>query len=371
MLVVFILKVLLLLLGLSILSSSSILEFVFVHVYAVVSECIKYEFRENIISVSCSANLSEIDKAVNNSSVLKKNPQGMWILNGTIKINPLAKFTIDRTDTSWLKIINKNYNEPNFISISGKVKIDGVKITSWDPFRHGVVRQNVNGTIPRPYIIIKGSGSANISNSEVGFLGYSSDLGGANGFLYDRGRNGSSILNNTFHDMWDGFYSDSVGFITMKNNKYYNNLRYGIDPHSGSHDLSIIGNLVYNNSKIGIICSENCYNILFENNTVHDNGKAGVMFSLNTNNSVAKKNYIYNEKIGISLYQSSNDKIYNNLVKSSNTGIYLAGISFGNHIYSNTIMNGTVGLHIYLDSNSRNNIYENNILHNISQPIKW
>ena len=326
--------------GLSILLSPAVL--VFLQGYAMAAGCVNYEFHAHMITLSCSVNLSEIYKTVNNRSVLEKDPHGVWILNATIKINPLAKLTIDQTDTSWLKIINKNNNEPNFISVSGKVKIDGVKITSWDPSTNDVIRQNVKGSIPRPYIMIdRGSETANISNSEIAFLGYASNRGGANGILFYYGGNGSSIVNNTFHNMWDGFYSDSVGFITMKDNKYYNNLRYGIDPHSGSHDLSIIGNLVYNNSKIGIICSQDCYNILFSNNVVHDNGIAGLMFSLNTNNSVAKKNYAYNEKIGISIYQSSNDKIYNNLVKSSKTGIYVAGSSLGNHIYNNTIMNGT------------------------------
>ena len=122
--------------------------------------------------------------------------------------------------------------------------------------------------------------------------------------------------------MWDGFYSEAVASVTIKNNKYYNNLRYGIDPHSGSHDLNITGNLVYDNYKIGIICSEHCYNILFSNNVVHNNRVAGLMFSLDTNNSIARNNYAYHEKIGISIYQSSNDKVYNNLVKSSDVGIY-------------------------------------------------
>ena len=336
-----------------------------------ITGCVTYESHTNIINVSCNVNLSEIDKAVNNKNVLEKEPYRVWILNATIKVNPSATLLINQTDTSWLKIMNKNNNEPNFISVSGgKFKIDGVKITSWDPSANDVIRQNVNGSIPRPYIIIdKGSQSANISNSEVAFLGYSSKEG-TNGFLYHSGGNGSSISNNTFHDMWDGFYSDFVGFITIKNNKYYDNLRYGVDPHSASHDLNIIGNLVYNNNKIGIICSQDCYNILFSNNTVHDNKLAGLMFSLNTNNSVAKENNAYNEKVGISVFQSSNDKVYNNLIKSSDTGIFVAGRSSGNHIYNNTIMNGAVGLYFNPYNNSVNNIYENNNIKNTTQPMK-
>ncbi|HEY6885860.1 MAG TPA: right-handed parallel beta-helix repeat-containing protein, partial [Nitrososphaeraceae archaeon] len=330
--------------------------------------CVSYDIYTNTITVACNSNLSSIYQIVNDKSVLEKDAHGVWILNAIIKVNPQAKLTIDRTDTSWLKITNKILQEsqPNFISISGNAKIDGVKITSWDPFSDSVIRQNVKGSIPRPYIMItKGAGTVNVSNSEIASLGYNSFP--SNGFSYSTGGNGSSIINNTFHDMWDGFYSDHVGFITIKNNKYYNNLRYGIDPHTGSHDLSIIGNLAYNNSAIGIICSENCYNILFNSNTVHNNGLAGLMFSRDTNNSTAEKNYAYNEKIGISIFSSSNDKVHNNLLKSTIRAIYIGGSSSGNHVHNNTVVNATVGIY-FADIHPKNNVLENNNLNNITYP---
>jgi mannuronan 5-epimerase len=330
------------------------------------TQCANYDSNTNIIFVTCNANLSEIYHFVNNRTVLEKESHGVWILNASIKVNSLAKITLNHTDTSWLKIINKNDREPNFISVSGSAEITDVKITSWDPISNDTIRQNVNGSIPRPYIIVNNAvGTVNISNSEVAFLGYNSYP--SNGLIYEHGGNGSTIVNNTFRDMWDGFYSDAVGFITIKNNKYYNNLRYGIDPHSGSHDLSIIGNIANNNSKIGIICSEDCYNLIFENNTVHDNGLAGLMFSLQVNNSTAKKNYAYNEKVGISLFSSSNNKVYDNLAKSNDKGIFVAGTSLGNHIYNNTIMNGKDG--IELDNTAKDNVLENNIMHNVSSSI--
>jgi mannuronan 5-epimerase len=333
---------------------------------AAVAQCANYDSKMDIIIVTCDANLSEINHFVNNRTVLEKETDGVWILNASIKVNPLAKVTINGTDTLWLKIINKNDMKPNFISISGSAEIAGVKITSWDPISNDTIRQNANGSIPRPYIIVDNAvGTMNISNSEIAFLGYNSYP--SNGVLYEHGGNGSSIVNNTFHDMWDGFYSEAVGFITIKNNKYYNNLRYGVDPHSGSHDLNIIGNIASNNSKIGIICSENCYNLIFDSNTVHDNGLAGLMFSLQVNNSTAKKNYAYNEKVGISVFSSSNNKVYDNLLKSNDKGIFIAGTSLGNHIYNNTIMNGREG--IEFTNAAKGNVLENNIMHNISSPI--
>jgi hypothetical protein len=335
---------------------------VIVHGNAVGKQCVNYDHYTNIITLYCNANLSEINQVINDRNVLEKDLLGVWILKAIIKVSPLAQLTINHTDTSWLKITNKNNTEPNFIDVSGALKVDGIKITSWDLSSKNFIRQNVNGSIPRPYIKILGSSeSANISNSEVAFLGYASKAGGTNGFLYYRGGNGSSILNNTFHDMWDGFYSEAVASVTIKNNKYYNNLRYGIDLHPGSHDLNITGNLVYDNHKIGIICSQHCYNILVSNNVVHNNRVAGLMFSLDTHNSIARNNYAYHEKIGISIYHSSNDKVYNNLVISSDVGIYAAGSSFDNQIYNNTLMNGNIGIYA-AGSSFDNQIYNNTLM---------
>ncbi|HEY6884323.1 MAG TPA: right-handed parallel beta-helix repeat-containing protein, partial [Nitrososphaeraceae archaeon] len=306
--------------------------------------CVSYDIHTNTITVACNSNLSSIYQIVNDKSVLQKDAHGVWILNAIIKVNPQAKLTIDRTDSSWLKITNKNKSQPNFIYIFGSAKIDGVKITSWDLISKDIIKQNVKGSSTRPYIMVNNSaGTVNISNSEIAYLGKNSYP--QNGLVYESGGNGSSIINNTFHDMWDGFYSAAVGFITIKNNKYYNNLRYGIDPHTGSHDLSIIGNLAYNNTTIGIICSENCYNILFYDNIVHNNGVAGLMFSLNTINSVGKKNYAYNEKAAFSIYGSSNNRVYDNMLKSSDTGVFIGGNSSHNHIFNNTIVKGKDGIY--------------------------
>ena len=72
--------------------------------------------------------------------------------------------------------------------------------------------------------------------------------------------------------------------------------------------------------------------------------------------------------MAIALYQSSNDKIYNNLVESSYASIYIAGSSLDNHVYNNTIMNCTFGFY-FADNKSKNNLFENNNLHKITYPI--
>jgi len=298
--------------------------------------------------------------------VLEKDPSGIWILKASIIVNPQSKLTITHNDASWIKITNNKNNQPNNISISGSAVIDGVKITSWSQVSNSTIKQFLNGSIPRPYIIAdKATGSINISNSEFAFLGYNSYP--SNGLVFAKSGKGSNIINNNFHDMWDGFYSHSSGPVAIKNNKYYNNLRYGIDPHSGSHDINISGNTVYNNGQTGIMCSENCYNILFDNNTVHNNGYTGLMFSLQTNNSTMRNNTIHNEKVGISVYSSSNDNIYGNALRSNDIGIFIGGNSSNNHFFNNTLTNHRIGFEFA--DNPKNNTIENNKISNATSTL--
>ena len=152
---------------------------------------------------------------------------------------------------------------------------------------------------------------------------------------YVFGGNGSIIVNNTIHDMWDGFYSDSVENLTIQNNTFYNNLGNGINIDSGSHDISIVGNNAYNNSETGLLCSDTCNNTIFYNNTVHDNGWSGLMVSSGTYNNTATKNNAFNEEIGIHIDSSRNNKIYDNLFKSNDGDIVIEGNSSDNQIHKN------------------------------------
>src|SRR4051812_38697599 len=103
----------------------------------------------------CNNTLPQINHSINNRTILQKDSNNVWTLNANIKVNPHANLTINNKDASWIKITNnKKTNQPNSISILGGVKIDGVKITSWNPISNDVIQQNKNGTIPRAYINI-------------------------------------------------------------------------------------------------------------------------------------------------------------------------------------------------------------------------
>jgi parallel beta-helix repeat protein len=397
---------------------------------SVQSECIDYDSLQKLIQIKCeSVRLSDVHSILNNPAVLRSesDPEQeakVWILNAGIEIEKYSSLIIDSNDTSWLKIIptptmqvkkaeniteDTNYTDdtltvvksinstatiktvsntkiengtvtvsknngdnPNGIHVHGALKIDSVKITSWDPEINDVIRfdlgkrpgeehtkSDYDTAQPRAFIRVSkdATGTTDITNSEIAYLGYSCSR--CAGLSYYGGE-GSVIKDSNIHHLLKGFYSKNAGHLLIDGNKFHNNYLYGIDPHTGSHDLVIRNNLVYNNNASGIICSKDCYNLLIEGNTVYNNSGAGrgIAFSINTTNSIAKNNHVYDQPRCISFNRESNyNQVYNNTISQCRVGVYLSGTS-ENSIFGNSISNVASGISF---KNFKNVIFGNNI----------
>jgi mannuronan 5-epimerase len=400
------------------------------------SQCVEYESAQKLIHVRCkSIHLTDIHNHLDNPNILgiENNNDGplssfknekVWILDAGIVVEKEGGLIIDSSDTSWLKITStptlqpkqvsdnvtdkedsddsspqeqtpietdtqnintsntegndmivvskNNGNNPNGIHVHGSLKIDSVKITSWDPEKKDVIKfdygkrpgeehtkSDYDTAEPRAFIRIskEATGTTNITNSELAYLGYSCSR--CSGLSYYGGE-GSVIKDNNIHHLLKGFYSKNAGYLTVDSNKFHDNYLYGIDPHTGSHDLAISDNLVYNNNASGIICSKHCYNILIEGNDVYNNVGAGggIVFSINTTKSVAKNNNVHDQPRCISFSRSSDhNAVYNNTISNCKIGVYL-GNTNSNSIYDNKI-DGTENA-IFIQ-NVGNMIYNNKI----------
>ena len=310
--------------------------------------CISYDPSDRIIMIRCrSASLTDVYNQLNDDSILDKQADGVWLLNAGIVVDNDAALIIDSKDTSWLKIVADGKTE-NSIQVSGSLRIDSVKITSWDPAKnyyaidHGTreLYLNKSGTgMPRPYILVKvaATGTTDITNSELAYLGYKCIGGKCSGIRYFGG-DGSTIRGNNIHHNGFGFYSNGVANILYEDNEVHHNTMYGIDPHTGTHDMIIRNNTVHDNGSIGIICSLDCYHITIENNVVYNNTKAGIMFSRNMFDSIARNNVISNQEQAIFISQSHDNEIYNNTISNSVPGILFGNDSFGNVVHDNTVI---------------------------------
>ena len=367
--------------AISLMSSLSLLNF-FNYGYAVKSlsspaSCINYDPTTRMIAISCaSTNLAEVYNQLNDNNILEKQESSsntnVWLLNANLTIDRGSTFYINSTDTAWLKIISDG-TAAYGIDVHGSLNVDSVKITSWNPETNYYPPTNgtriPNGSgyevhvgSPRPFIRIEkdATGTTDITNSEIAYLGYEGGIGTAVTGLTYLGGDGSVLRHNNLHDLYFGFYSSGVGGMIIENNHIYNNSRYGLDPHTGTHDMIIRSNVVNDNGWIAIICSLDCYNITIENNEVYNNKESGIMFSRNMYNSIARNNYVHNEGMAIFVSQSHNNEIYNNTVSDSSNAIYLINSSSNNIIHHNTVINSPQGISAF-GAGAGNTFYLNSV----------
>ncbi len=341
---------------------------------------------KNTITVSClhPSTLTDIYNSIQNQEVLKRqdnSTNNTWILDATIVVEKGSTLVINSSDTKWLKILAGDKNGDgdrdivNSITVFGNLIIDSVKITSWDPENNDFIKFEVDilpsreyehtgiDAIPRPYIKIEDetTGTTNITNSEIAYLGYECGSG-CSGISY-YGNNGTSIVSgNEIHHNRFGFYSVGVGGIVLEDNHVHHNFMYGFDPHTATHDMLIRNNTVHDHGAMGIICSLDCYNITIEGNEVHNSAGSGIMFSRNMSDSVARNNDVHDEEKCIFLSQSSNNEVYDNDISNCESqGIYIYHNSIENKVYNNNLTNATEGIEESDDSQGTNEISNNSI----------
>jgi mannuronan 5-epimerase len=336
--------------------------------------CIEYDQTENTINVKCNSSFAAVVQAINNPQIVENLGNGEYLLNATLEVADGVTFEMNSSkagdNLQYLKIADENG-----IIVYGKILIDGVKITSWNASSNNVIPQDMNASIRRGYIQFAASEGSQIINSEFGYLGDAEP--GRRGFdLLGDGDGEPShdivIRGSKFHDMWFAFYSRGAYNIVIDGNEYYNNVKYAVDPHSGTYDMNITNNRVHHN-RIGIICSLDCYNILIEGNVVEHNTEYGIFFSRNMHDSIARNNHVYNSTTGIMISESPNNKIYNNTIeRASSYGIHLlnpvfpddGGETENNLVYNNTIISSENGI---AATRSHDNIVENNAFFNIEE----
>ncbi len=315
---------------------------------AVDAPCIEYQVEENTIAINCNASFVDVIQTITDPEILEEEEgeEGHYLLNANLRVSDGVTFamTSDEDGLQYLKIIGENG-----IIVHGRIEISGITITSWDPETDSPVSQTVNGTVPRAFINLRVSEGGFIQDSEIAYLGYDQpprrgiDLGESTyGPSHD-----FAIRDSRIHDNWMGFYSAGAYNIIIDGNEFFNNIRYAIDPHTGTNNMTVSNNRIYNNHGIAVICSLNCFDVIFEENEIYNNAGSGLMFSRATHDSTIRNNVIYNQRgsaYPISIYESQNNEIYGNTISNSTTGISVHnplqldedGMSTGNRIYGNT-----------------------------------
>lgn len=278
-------------------------------------ECVSYNESIETIEIECDASLEDIDEGISDDHALRSDGNER-ILDANIVIKDGATLTMNGSG-DWLKI-----TDDNGVIVDGELEIDGMKITSWDEGEDDVIEQDSDGSEERAFIQIRGSEHVVITNSEFGYLGYNDPGSRGLDVFGPEPSSNIEITGNEFHNMWMAFYSREASDIVIDGNEYHHNVKYALDPHTGTFDVQITNNHLHHNP-IGVICSLDCYDILIEGNEVNDNEDVGIFLSRNMHDSIVRDNMLYNETFGIVVAESPDNEIYDNGIEASNTGILL------------------------------------------------
>ncbi|MCB0187994.1 MAG: right-handed parallel beta-helix repeat-containing protein, partial [Caldilineaceae bacterium] len=241
---------------------------------------------------------------------------------------------------------------------SGTIQIDHVTIYSWDESANAVDQDEING---RAYILAKYAATLNIRNADIGYLGSKDgesygiswrDVGEESGAFITRVT--GEVLNSKIHHNYYGIYTYQAENMTFRGNEFYENIRYGFDPHDYSHHFVVEENVAHHNGAHGFIISRGCNNFIFRNNRSHNNYDPGSNlahgFMLDPGGANIDKPQVSS---------SDNVLVDNEAYANEGYGIRVLGSS-DNILRRNNFHHNDMGMSI--DTDSDRNLIENNLV---------
>ncbi|TQM10230.1 parallel beta-helix repeat protein [Pseudonocardia kunmingensis] len=276
--------------------------------------------------------LPALADAVGNDNALREVGEGEWELRADISVVGEASLHIKTPEVRWLKLVSEDGKIASLKPLGGGLEIDGSCITSWDPATNTADTNQDDG---RGYILARDGAEMNIDNAEIRYLG-SGDVESYGLSWRTEGTTGG-ITNSVVSHNYFGLYSYEVGGLVVADSEFHDNTLYGVDPHTGSHDMTIERNVVHDNGKHGIILAEDCTDSVIRDNIVYRNNHHGIVLYLRSDRNTIEGNDTFaNAAQGININESNDSIIRGNRVYDNNeSGIGITQTSQNNLVENN------------------------------------
>lgn len=297
---------------------------------------VRFDAPSNTIQFTQGVNvgLTALSKAVGNPAALREVTPGEWLLSANLEIEKGASLTIAAPEVRWLKLKSDAAGIASLTAVSGGLAITGSCVTSWDDVAQ---RADVNSTASRSFVLARDGASLTIDQAEIGYLGYGNKESYGLSWRTDgtTGHLAGSIVAHNYY----GVYTYGVGGLAITGNDIHDNVLYGVDPHTGSHDLKIENNEVHDNGKHGIILAQNCVNSIISGNTVYRNAHHGIVLFLHSDNNTVENNDTFlNASQGVNINESANDTVVDNRIYDNlESGVGIAQTGQDNTLRQNDI----------------------------------
>ena len=295
------------------------------------------------------------------SPELLREEGGVVFLRAPIVVGPDATLILSGKEFRELRLSKQ---KGAFVINAGKIYFSDINITGYDEEAKApaTVLKGEEGHEFRPFILSWSGSKTFATNSKFEALGY--PAGRAYGFSMSSGpaddilaaskpaAPSGLIVNNSFVNLYYGFYAFEVNAAQLIGNEYRDNIIYGIDPHDRSKDLVMAFNSAYGtHKKHGIIISREVDDSFIVGNLSFDNAGSGVMLDRESVGTVIYANSLVNNKgDGFAAFESPCALVSNNYVAgNSRVGIKVRN-SWDVQIEGNTVRNnGVSGVEGYID----------------------
>ncbi len=287
-------------------------------------------------------------------------------LNRAISLDGDIRIDITAPTVTELFLVSTATNNAALVFDESSVLIKDVTISSLDPMTGSPDMTSADG---RSFVRMK-NGRMDMIDSKISYLGnglrqtltgQASEAnvqkeGGVYGVSWriSDDQLGAQIAtgwveDNEFSYNHFGAYSYGASGMLWRNNWFYKNEVYGLDPHDDSNNALIENNVFQENGKHGFIVSKRCnYNII-RNNTSFDNKLHGFMLHQDSNYNLIENNVSYNNVDNYVIYASMFNTIRNNesyVAGSSHIRINEA-TSSNNFVTDNALVGGGRAVYLY------------------------
>jgi parallel beta-helix repeat protein len=319
-----------------------------------------------VLTAGQNVTLPALSKELNDPALLREVAPGEWQLGKTLEINQGASLKISAPTVRWLKLRSDVNGYATLKGFGGGIDVSGTCITSWDEGRNAVDDNHVDG---RSFILARDGSQMTIDRAELHYLGFG-DVE-SYGLSWRTEGSGGHLTNSLVTHLYFGVYSFGVGGLVISDNEVSDNVLYGIDPHTGSHNLTIERNVVHDNGKHGIILAENCTDSVIRDNVVYRNQHHGIVLYLHSDRNVIEGNESFaNAAQGVNINESSNNTIRSNRVyDNTESGIGVGQTSTDNVVQNNDVRgNQQDGLRLVSEANQtdvRDNVIGENVRYGV------
>ena len=309
-----------------------------------------------------NVSLPALSAKLNKPDLLKETAPGEWLLNKTLEINQGASLKVTAPTVRWLKLRSDDGGFISVKALGGGLDVNGTCVTSWDAGKNAADDNYLNG---RSYILARDGAQMTIDKSELHYLGFG-DVE-SYGLSWRTEGSGGHLTNSLVSNLYFGLYTFDVGGIAITDNEVSNNVLYGIDPHTGSHNLTIERNIVHDNGKHGIILAEDCTDSVIKDNVVYRNQHHGIVLYLHSDRNLVEGNETFaNAAQGININEASNNTLKSNRVYDNvDSGIAVGQTAKDNVVQGNDVRGNQMdGLRLVSEA-TQTDVRDNNIGENV------